>query len=540
MSDSFEIQGYIIDIQNSTIFPGAVLVEKGIIKSIQKMTKVPSRYILPGLVDSHIHIESSMLTPYEFARKALVHGTVATVSDPHEIANVCGMEGIYYMLKNAADAKLKINFGAPSCVPATTFETAGATITPENIQELLARDDVSYLTEMMNYPGVLFNDPVVMEKIRIAKSFNKPVDGHAPGLMCDDAKKYIEAGITTDHECFTKDEALHKLMHGMKILIREGSAARNFEALHELISEYPHMTMLCSDDKHPDELITGHLNVIVKRALAKGHNLFDVLRVACINPVKHYNLPVGLLQPNDPADFIVIDNPENFNIQETYINGEKVAENGHCMLPPKTHEVINNFSCDSLTAEDFNYPSNSDTIPAIEAIDGQLITNKIMAPAKIKNGFAVADAENDILKLVVVNRYNASKPAVSFIKNFKIKNGALASTVAHDSHNIIAVGTDDESIAKAVNLLIQNRGGLSAVDQNGAMVLPLPIAGLMSPLSCDEIGESYSAIEKKVKSMGCNLRAPFMTLSFMALLVIPKLKLSDKGLFDGEKFEFVK
>lgn len=540
MSDSFEIQGYIIDIQNSTIFPGAVLVEKGIIKSIQKMTNVPSRYILPGLVDSHIHIESSMLTPYEFARKALVHGTVATVSDPHEIANVCGMEGIYYMLKNAADAKLKINFGAPSCVPATTFETAGATITPENIQELLARDDVRYLTEMMNYPGVLFNDPVVMEKIRIAKSFNKPVDGHAPGLMGDDAIKYIEAGITTDHECFTKEEALHKLMHGMKILIREGSAARNFEALHELISEHPHMTMLCSDDKHPDELITGHLNVIVKRALEKGHNLFDILRVACINPVKHYNLPVGLLQPNDPADFIVIDNPENFNILETYINGEKVAENGHCMLPPKTHEVINNFSCDSLTAEDFNYPINSETIPVIEAIDGQLITNKIMAPAKIKNGFAVADADNDLLKLVVVNRYNASKPAVSFIKNFKIKNGALASTVAHDSHNIIAVGTDDESIAKAANLLIQNRGGLSAVDQNGAMVLPLPIAGLMSPLSCDEIGESYSAIDKKVKSMGCNLRAPFMTLSFMALLVIPKLKLSDKGLFDGEKFEFVK
>ncbi|MBK9048733.1 MAG: adenine deaminase [Bacteroidetes bacterium] len=539
MSDSFEIQGYIIDIQNSTIFPGAVLVQNGIIKSIKKMTNVPSRYILPGLVDSHIHIESSMLTPYEFARKALIHGTVATVSDPHEIANVSGMKGIYYMLKNAADAKLKINFGAPSCVPATTFETAGATITPENIQELLARDDVRYLTEMMNYPGVLFNDPVVMEKIRIAKSFNKPVDGHAPGLMGDDAIKYIEAGITTDHECFTKEEALHKLKHGMKILIREGSAARNFEALHELISEYPHMTMLCSDDKHPDELITGHLNVIVKRALAKGHNLFDVLRVACINPVKHYNLPVGLLQPNDPADFIVIDNPENFNILETYINGEKVAENGHCMLPPKTHEVINNFSCDSLTAEDFNYPINSDTIPIIEAIDGQLITNKIMAPAKIKNGFAVADVDNDLLKLVVVNRYNASKPAVSFIKNFKIKNGALASTVAHDSHNIIAVGTDDESIAKAVNLLIQNRGGLSAVDQNGAMVLPLPIAGLMSPLSCDEIGESYSAIDKKVKSMGCNLRAPFMTLSFMALLVIPKLKLSDKGLFDGEKFEFV-
>lgn len=539
MSDSFEIQGYIIDIQNSTIFPGTVLVENGAIKSIQKMTTAPSRYILPGLVDSHIHIESSMLTPYEFARKALIHGTVATVSDPHEIANVCGMDGIYYMLENAAEAKLKINFGAPSCVPATTFETAGATITPENIRELMARDDIRYLTEMMNYPGVLFNDPVVMEKIQIAKSYNKPIDGHAPGLMGDDAIKYIEAGITTDHECFTKEEALHKLKHGMKILIREGSAARNFEALHELISEYPHMTMLCSDDKHPDELITGHLNLIVKRALAKGHNLFDVLRVACINPVKHYNLPVGLLQPNDPADFIVIDNPENFNILETYINGEKVAENGECILPSKSHRVINNFNCAIHSPVDFEYPISNEDIPVIEAIDGQLITNKLFAKPKIKNGFAVADVENDILKLVVVNRYNASKPAVSFIKNFKIKNGALASTVAHDSHNIIAVGTDDESIAKAVNLLVMNHGGLSAVDEQSELVLPLPIAGLMSPLSCNEIGESYSAIDKKVKSMGCNLRAPFMTLSFMALLVIPKLKLSDKGLFDGEKFEFV-
>lgn len=539
MSNNQEITGQIIDLHNYRIFPGRLVIASGKILSIEETEHASSNYLLPGFVDSHIHIESSMLTPYEFARKALIHGTVATISDPHEIANVCGLEGVFYMIENARKAGLKINFGAPSCVPATSFETAGAALLSSDIETLMQRPDIKYLSEMMNYPGVLHGDEEVLRKIAIAHKYGKPVDGHAPGLTGAAAIKYIDAGISTDHECFTKDEALFKIKNGMKILIREGSAARNFEALHELITEYPDMVMLCSDDKHPDELIEGHINAVVKRALRKGHRLFDVLRCASYNPVKHYKLDVGLLRAGDPADFIVIDNTDDFNILETYINGIKIAESGKCILPPGKHSLINQFNCEKVTAGDFAFPYTGEKLDVIEAIDGQLITNKLSVVPKTENGMAVADLERDLLKLVVVNRYFPSKPAVSFIKNFNLQSGALASTVAHDSHNIIAVGTSDESIAKAVNLLVANKGGLSAIDPSGEMVLPLPIAGLMSDLSCDAIGEQYSEIDRKVKTMGCNLRAPFMTLSFMALLVIPKLKLSDKGLFDGETFAFI-
>jgi len=539
MSFSTQVSGQIIDIQGNRIFGGIIKVINGKIVEIVEKASMPDRLLLPGFIDAHIHIESSMLTPYEFARKALVHGTVATVSDPHEIANVCGMDGVNYMLENAKDARLKFHFGAPSCVPATTFETAGAELTPADVEKLLQRKDIFYLSEMMNYPGVLFNDPVVKEKIAIAKKLNKPIDGHAPGLTGSDAIKYISAGITTDHECFTKAEALHKLKNGMKILIREGSAARNFEALHELISEYPEMVMLCSDDKHPDELMLGHINLIVKRALEKGHNLFDVLRCACINPVHHYGMEVGLIRVGDPADFIVIDNSTNFNVLETYINGEMVAENGSCILNQKQHHIINNFNCKEKSPNDFQILANGKIMNVMEAIDGQLITQPSKFPVNEMGGCAVADVEKDILKIAVVNRYRDAKPALAFIKNFNLKSGAIASTVAHDSHNIIAIGVDDESISRAVNLLIKNKGGLSVVNNQDEIVLPLPIAGLMSDLSCDEIGNLYSILDKKVKSMGCTLRAPYMTLSFMALLVIPKLKLSDLGLFDGEKFCFV-
>jgi len=539
MSFSTQVSGQIIDIQGNRIFGGIIKVINGKIVEIVEKASMPDRLLLPGFIDAHIHIESSMLTPYEFARKALVHGTVATVSDPHEIANVCGMDGVNYMLENAKDARLKFHFGAPSCVPATTFETAGAELTPADVEKLLQRKDIFYLSEMMNYPGVLFNDPVVKEKIAIAKKLNKPIDGHAPGLTGSDAIKYISAGITTDHECFTKAEALHKLKNGMKILIREGSAARNFEALHELISEYPEMVMLCSDDKHPDELMLGHINILVKRALEKGHNLFDVLRCACINPVHHYGMEVGLIRVGDPADFIVIDNSTNFNVLETYINGEMVAENGSCILNQKQHHIINNFNCKEKSPNDFQILANGKIMNVMEAIDGQLITQPSKSPVNEMGGCAVADVEKDILKIAVVNRYRDAKPALAFIKNFNLKSGAIASTVAHDSHNIIAVGVDDESISRAVNLLIKNKGGLSVVNNQDEIVLPLPIAGLMSDLSCDEIGNLYSILDKKVKSMGCTLRAPYMTLSFMALLVIPKLKLSDLGLFDGEKFCFV-
>ncbi len=538
MSFSFTISGQLIDLQQNNIRGVDLKVINGKIAAIVDNIDAPLHYLLPGFIDSHIHIESSMLTPYEFARIALVHGTVATVSDPHEIANVCGLEGVNYMLESAKEARLKFHFGAPSCVPATGFETSGATLSPSDVEHLLSRDDIFYLSEMMNYPGVLFNDPIVMEKIAIAKKYGKPVDGHAPGLMGDDAVKYINAGITTDHECFTKEEALHKLNHGMKILIREGSAARNFEALHELISEHNSMVMLCSDDKHPDELINGHINLVVKRALQKGHNLFDVLRCACINPVHHYNMNVGLLRVGDPADFIVVDSLDEFNVLETYINGECVSTDGKSILPEQYQRITNNFSASATTPSNFQLPTNGNSMQVIEAIDGQLITRSFQHPVKNNNGFAVADIDSDILKIAVINRYADAAPAVAFIKGFGMKRGAMASTVAHDSHNIIAIGVDDESISRAVNLLIKKHGGLSVVDADEELVLPLPIAGLMSDTDCVTTGMRYSELDAKVKSMGSHLRAPYMTLSFMALLVIPSLKLSDKGLFDGEKFCF--
>lgn len=547
------IQSNYVDILNKKIFPATVEIENGKIKSISTTEGNFSDYILPGFVDAHIHIESSMLTPYEFARLALAHGTIATVSDPHEIANVCGLEGVYYMLDSARNAKLKFHFGAPSCVPATNFETAGAVLDSNAVEELLKHEDIFYLSEMMNYPGVLFNDTEVMRKITLAKKYNKPVDGHAPGLRGEQAKKYIEAGeagaitISTDHECFTKEEALDKLKYGMKILIREGSAAKNFEALHELISEFPERVMLCSDDKHPDDLLLGHINQLVARAVAKGHDVFDVLRCACINPKSHYQLKSGTMQIGDAADFILVNDLKDFNVLATYIDGVKIAEKGNTFLPATENKIINNFSTSKKTKEDFQTRSSEqetlnlkpETINVIEAIDGQLITNHIHANAKIENDFLVSDIDNDILKITVVNRYTNQKPAVAFIKNFGLKSGAIASTVAHDSHNIICVGTTDESICKAVNLLIENNGGLSVVNNTSEKVLPLPIAGLMSDKSCIEVGTAYSEIDKMVKQLGCKLRSPYMTLSFMALLVIPDLKLSDKGLFSGKDFKFV-
>ena len=539
MNQSGHLDGTIIDAVHRTIFTGRITWTEGRITSITPQSGPdPGRYILPGFIDAHVHIESSMLTPYEFARQALIHGTVATVSDPHEIANVCGLDGVHYMLENARDARLKFNFGAPSCVPATGFETAGAVLGVDDLETLLQRSDIRYLSEMMNYPGVLFHDPVVMEKLALARKYGKPVDGHSPGLTGDAAIAYINAGISTDHECFTYDEALHKIQHGMKILIREGSAARNFEVLHPLISQYPDRVMLCSDDKHPDELLHGHINSMVKRALILGHDLFDVLQCACLNPVTHYQLPVGLLRVNDPADFIVIDNLQDINILETYVDGEKMASNGTCSLPLKNHQVINNFSTSPKSPDDFLLPGNGTTVRVIEAIDGQIVTGQSIAETRNIGGYLEADPSQDILKITLVNRYDNTKPSVAFIKNFKLQQGAIASTVAHDSHNIIAVGTDNESLATAVNALIDHRGGLCVTTAGLTKVLPLPVAGLMSTGSCDEIGHQYAAIEAEVKAMGCDLRAPFMTLSFMALLVIPRLKLSDHGLFDGTAFAF--
>ncbi len=497
-------------------------------------------FIMPGFIDSHVHIESSMLVPTEFARLAVVHGTIATVSDPHEIANVCGMDGVQFMLDNAKQSPFHFYYGAPSCVPATLFETAGATLNSNDIKKLLAKPEIFYLSEMMNFPGVLHGDEEVLKKIAAAKLACKPVDGHAPGLSGDDAKKYIDAGISTDHECFNLEEAAWKLKCGMKIIIREGSAAKNFDALIPLLKEHPQQMMFCSDDKHPDSLVEGHINHLCKRAVAAGVPLFNVIAAACINPVSHYKLNVGLLRTGDAADFIVVKDLVEFDVLQTFIHGKLVAENGLTFLPPVHVEPINHFNCAPISIEDIIYPySGQEKIPVIEALDGQLVTNKIFVQPVIQNECIISDIENDILKIVVLNRYAKAPPAIAFIKNFGIVSGAIASSVAHDSHNIIAVGANDEDIIRAINLIIKHRGGICCVDKNEEQILPLPVAGLMNSADGYEVAVQYAKLDKKAKAMGSHLSAPFMTLSFMALLVIPELKLSDKGLFDGKAFHFL-
>jgi adenine deaminase len=538
MSDLQKFSGQIADVVSGRIFPGEIFVKDGRIADVKETAKADKNLIIPGLVDAHIHIESSMLVPSEFARLAVVHGTVATVSDPHEIANVVGMRGVDYMLDNAEKVPFYFNFGAPSCVPATIFETAGAHLGPAEIEELLKRPRIRYLSEMMNYPGVLNNDPEVMEKLRIARKYHKPVDGHAPGLRGADVQKYIEAGISTDHECFTYEEALEKVKRGMKILIREGSAAKNFNALIELIREYPGMIMFCSDDKHPDSLIKNHIDELVRRALIYDFKPMDVLRAATLNPVRHYNLENGLLQRGDYADFIVVNNLADFEIRQTWIRGIKSAENGKTLIEATHSDIINRFDATYINPEDLEIKAAGKSIRVIEVLDGQLITQHSITEACIENNIVQSDIERDILKLVVVNRYKNAPPAVAFVKNFELKQGAIASTVAHDSHNIIAVGADDISIKRAINLLVQNKGGISLVSDNDHMVLPLPVAGLMSGLDGYKIAAQYERMDEAAKSMGCTLAAPFMSLSFLALLVIPELKLSDRGLFDGKNFSF--
>ena len=542
MNNTFEIKGQYIDIVSKRIFPAAISVQEGVISAIQEIPAAPQNFILPGFIDSHVHIESSMLIPSAFARLAVIHGTIGTISDPHEIANVCGVEGVHYMINNGKKVPFHFFFGAPSCVPATTFETAGASINSEEVATLLANKDIYYLSEMMNFPGVLFKDEEVMKKIKAAHAVGKPVDGHAPGLMGEDAQKYIEAGISTDHECFTIEEAVDKLSYGMKILIREGSAAKNFEALYELIDDHPNSIMLCSDDKHPDSLVLGHINQLCARAVAKGLNVFNVLKAACINPIVHYQLPTGMARVNDPANFIVIEDLTHFKVAQTYINGQLVAEKGQSLIQPIDEKIINQFDTTLIKVEDIQvdlgvYPTKENKIAVIEAIDGQLITNYLWEDPTIIDGKIISDTNKDILKIVVYNRYHPAAPKMAFIRNFGFKHGAIASTVAHDSHNIIAVGVNDQEIVQAINAVILEKGGISCVKEQELKVLGLPVAGLMSKDDPYMVAEAYSTIDAMAKSLGSNLGAPFMTLSFMALLVIPHLKLSDKGLFDGDRFK---
>ncbi len=536
--NDFSISGQIVDLKRSKIVRGTIHVAGGKIVSVIEDNNQENVFIMPGFIDSHVHIESSMLVPSEFARLAVVHGTVATVSDPHEIANVLGLEGIDFMIENGKQVPFHFYFGAPSCVPATAFETAGTHLGPEEMEQLMQRDDIHYMAEMMNYPGVIYDDPEVYAKLAIAKKYNKPIDGHAPALRGEQLTKYIDAGISTDHECITKEEALEKIQKGMKIQLREGSAAKNFEGFFDLLDNYPEQIFLCTDDKHPDDLIRGHINLMVKRLVEAGYDPIKVLRSTILNPIAHYNLQVGLLQEGDNADFIVVDNLRSFNVLKTFINGQLVAENGSSKIMPVAINPINRFEAEFISKETIQLAAPAGKVRIIEALDGKLDTNTIIDYPMIKDGMIVSDIERDYLKIMVINRYEKAKPAIALIKNFGLKQGALASTVAHDSHNIIAVGADDESLVKAINLIIESKGGIAAVVGDESNILPLPVAGLMSDKDGFQVAAAYEKLNKMAAQAGSKLGAPFMTLAFMALLVIPQLKLSDKGLFDGAEFKF--
>ncbi|HOW53122.1 MAG TPA: adenine deaminase [Syntrophorhabdaceae bacterium] len=532
------IKGNIVDLHNETVFPGAVHIVEGVIAGIERERYWHDSYIIPGFVDAHVHIESSMLTPAEFARLAVVQGTVATVSDPHEIANVLGPDGVHYMMENGADVSFTFVFGAPSCVPASPFETSGAVIGADQTGELLGDARIGYLSEVMNFPGVIGGDREVLAKIELARRLGKPVDGHAPGLRGQKLRKYAAAGISTDHESFDIEEAREKISFGMKVQIREGSAARNLDALCPLIAEYPDHCMFCSDDKHPDDLVRGHINVLAARAVRAGMDVMKVLRCACLNPVLHYGLDVGLLRKGDAADMVVVNNLEELVVLKTLVRGKTVAENGETCLVHRPAAPMNVFRANPKRPADFLVRKRSALMRVIEVIEGQLITGGSLEAPIFEGDAAVCDASRDILKVTVVNRYADAPPAVGFIRGFGLKNGAIASSVAHDSHNIIAVGVSDEMICDAVNLVIEKKGGISLVSDETKTVLPLPVAGIMSDGDGWDVAVKYSRLNVLAKELGTTLRAPFMTLSFMALLVIPKLKLSDRGLFDGENFTF--
>jgi len=535
---SFSLSGKIADLMQGKFYQGTVNVVNGRIASITPDNNTNSNLIIPGLIDAHVHIESSMLIPSEFARLAVVHGTTATVSDPHEIANVLGIDGVEFMICNGKKVPFRFYFGAPSCVPATGFETSGAVLGVQEMENLMSRSEILYMAEMMNYPGVLFKDETVMAKLEVAKKYNKPVDGHAPGLKGEQARSYIESGITTDHECFTLEEALDKIRFGMKVQIREGSAAKNFDALIPLLDLHPEMVLFCSDDKHPDDLIRGHINLLVKKAIALGYDPMRVLQSAILNPVKHYKLDAGLLQVGDPADMVVIDNLHDFNVLETYVGGELVAAKGKTLIKGVSTETPNSFVAAHLQTDDIYVADSENPLKIIKAIEGQLITDQIIDFPASNKGALMSCTEKDYLKIVVLNRYKPSKPVVGFIHGFGLKTGALASTVAHDSHNIIAVGVEDDQIVEAINAIIDAKGGIVALSSGKKQLLPLPVAGLMSADDGYKVAADYELIDGFVKEAGCKLHAPFMTLSFMALLVIPKFKISDLGLFDGDTFAF--
>ncbi|WP_028580143.1 adenine deaminase [Desulfogranum japonicum] len=537
------VSGTLVDIPNRNMFGARIDVsEQGDIESITADSNPEPGFILPGFVDAHVHVESSMLGPVAFAREAVRHGTLGVVQDPHEIANVLGIKGVDFMLAEAARTPLFFATGAPSCVPATPFETAGAELDHNDITQLLARNEVTHLSEMMNVPGVLNRESGVMAKLEAARQHGKPVDGHAPGLRGADLSTYVQAGISTDHECLDLDEALEKAAAGLSIQLRYGSAARIFTPLLPLIDRFPQSCMFCSDDKHPDDLMRGHIDEMVRIAVQEGIDIFHVLQAACVNPVLHYSLPLGLLREGDRADWIEVEDLQTFHVKRSVLKGKVVAEKGVSVLPMEEPlDQPNQFLLQPITSGSLRVPAKQGACRLITVTDGDLITGSVTCFPTIVDGTVVADASRDILKLVVCNRYaEYPEPAVAMVSGIGLQRGAFAASIAHDSHHLVAVGCDDTALERAINMVIGSKGGLAAVDGQGREeLMPLPVAGLMTTMNCEQAAESYIRLNALVRACGCPLHAPFMTLSFLSLPVIPNLKLTDQGLFDGIQFRRV-
>ena len=534
-----QTSGTVVDIVNRRLFGARIEVNpKGLITAIAPQTNPENGYILPGFVDAHVHVESSMLCPTAFARAAVCHGTLAAVTDPHEIANVLGLAGLEFMLAESARTPFHFAVGAPSCVPATPFDSAGAVLNADVVAALLARPEVSHLSEMMNVPGVLMGDIEVQTKLAAAWKKGKPIDGHAPGLRGTELAHYLQAGISTDHECLCIEEALEKAAAGMHILLRQGSAARNFMELLPVLKKYPEKCMFCADDMHPDALLQGYIDQLVQTAVTAGHDLFDVLRAASLNPVRHYGLGMGLLQVGDRADWIEVEDLQAFRLRRSVLAGRVVAEAGRARLEIR-HPLNrpNHFQLKPVRAEQFRIPAQSGHCRAIGIRDGELVTDEIICSPKIVNKEVVAAPEEDLLKLAVFNRYTREpSPALTLVRGLGLKQGALAASVAHDSHHLICAGSDDVLMARAANAVIAQGGGLASVSGQGeTSVMPLPVAGLMTTCTCEQAAEQYRLVTEMARDCGCRLQAPFMVLAFLALPVIPALKLTDKGLFDATR-----
>ena len=565
-----QFTSYMLDVLTDSVYPARITIEDGIFKEIVPIQVSEETQIdveglmLPGFIDSHIHIESSMMTPAQFAKVAVRHGTTAVVCDPHEIANVHGIDGVEFMIENASTVPFNFYFAAPSCVPATSFETSGAVLDSEDIEYLLQKPEVVALAEMMNFPGVIGADEEVLRKLRIARKYNKPIDGHAPLVSGKELDKYIEQGIVTDHECSNFHEAIEKKQKGMKIMVRDGSSAKNMEALFDFSQriEYyknqdsfgiiptevlsrrlhsPIFDFMVSDDKNPRDLVNGHLNESVKKAVGLGIDLIKAIEMVTINPAAHYGLDGGSIVTGSKADFIIVDNLDELNILKTYISGECVFDGENVLFDVEDVEFVNSMNVDKKSSEDFNIYFNGDEceVNVIQCFDGDLLTRKATAKLKTENGIVQPDISEDVLKMAVVERHGSNNVANAFIKGFGLKKGAIASSVSHDSHNIVVIGYSSEKMAEAVNMVIENMGGMAVVSDDFEDSLSLPIAGLMSNQDGIVTAKKLRTLQKMAFAMGCRLTAPFMTMAFMSLLVIPSIKLSDKGLFDGDRFEFM-